>query len=147
MVLACEDGCLIDPSADLREWSAILAQAGISHTGTHTMRHSAATIALDEGIALAVFQEMWFVSGDVRPGGCAAFAAWLRTGHGLAAALGLALELPAVAWLGERVYGWVAAGVIAFPGHGGILSGYEPEHRSGDRGAGRADGVPAFCSR
>jgi len=92
-------------------------------------------------------ERMWFVPGDVSRGGCAAFAAWLRTGHGLAAALGLALELPAVAWLGERVYGWVAARRHPFPGHGGILAGYEPEHRSGGRGAGRADGVPAFCSR
>lgn len=58
VVFACEDGRLIDPAADLREWSAILAQAGIPHTGTHTMRHSAATIALDAGIALAVVQEM-----------------------------------------------------------------------------------------
>ncbi len=58
VVFACEDGRLIDPSADLREWSAILAQAGIPHAGTHTMRHSAATIALDQGIALAVVQEM-----------------------------------------------------------------------------------------
>ena len=58
MVFAREDGPLIDPSADLREWSAILAQAGIPHAGTHTMRHSAATIALDEGVALAVVQEM-----------------------------------------------------------------------------------------
>jgi integrase len=58
VVFAREDGLLIDPSADLREWSAILAEARIPHAGTHTMRHSAATIALDEGIALAVVQEM-----------------------------------------------------------------------------------------
>jgi site-specific recombinase XerD len=58
VVFAREDGRPIDPSADLRDWSAILAQAGISHAGTHTMRHSAATIALDEGVALAVVQEM-----------------------------------------------------------------------------------------
>jgi integrase len=58
VVFAREDGQLIDPSADLREWSAILAEAGFPHAGTHTMRHSAATIALDEGIALAVVQEM-----------------------------------------------------------------------------------------
>ena len=38
--------------------SDILAEAGISHAGTHTMRHSAATIALDQGVALAVVQEM-----------------------------------------------------------------------------------------
>jgi len=40
VVFACEDGRLIDPLADLREWSAILAQAGIPNAGTHTMRHS-----------------------------------------------------------------------------------------------------------
>jgi hypothetical protein len=34
--------------------SAILAAAGIAHAGTHAMRHSAATIALEQGIALAV---------------------------------------------------------------------------------------------
>jgi integrase-like protein len=58
VVFAREDGRPIDPSADLREWSAILAQPGIPHAGTHAMRHSAATIALDEGVALAVVQEM-----------------------------------------------------------------------------------------
>jgi integrase len=58
-LFAREDGRPIDPAADdLREWSAILALAGIPHAGTHTMRHSAATIALDEGVALAVVQEM-----------------------------------------------------------------------------------------
>jgi predicted DCC family thiol-disulfide oxidoreductase YuxK len=61
-------------------------------------------------------ERMWFVSGDVRRGGCAAFAAWLRTGHGLAAAAGLALELSAVAWLGERIYGRVAAWRHRIPG-------------------------------
>jgi site-specific recombinase XerD len=58
VVFAREDGRPIDPSADLREWAAILAEAGIPRAGTHTMRHSAATIALDAGIALAVVQEM-----------------------------------------------------------------------------------------
>jgi site-specific recombinase XerD len=32
--------------------------AGIEHVGTHGMRHSAATIGLDEGTALAVVQEL-----------------------------------------------------------------------------------------
>ncbi len=40
-----------------QEWSEILAAAGIPHAGTQTMRHSAATIALEEGVALAVVQE------------------------------------------------------------------------------------------
>ena len=58
VVFARENGRPIDPKADWQEWSDILADAGIPHTGTHTMRHSAATIALDEGVALAVVQEM-----------------------------------------------------------------------------------------
>ena len=58
LVFAQENGRPIDPRADWREWSAILAQAGLPHAGTHQMRHSAATIALGEGIALAVVQEM-----------------------------------------------------------------------------------------
>jgi hypothetical protein len=58
VVFARENGRPLDPQADLREWSAILAKAGIAHAGTHTMRHSAAVIVLDEGIALAVVQEM-----------------------------------------------------------------------------------------
>jgi site-specific recombinase XerD len=58
VVFARENGRPIDPRADWQEWSGILAEAGIPHSGTHTMRHSAATIALDEGVALAVVQEM-----------------------------------------------------------------------------------------
>ncbi len=48
----------IDSRADWQEWADILAEAGIPHTGVHAMRHSAATIALDEGVALAVVQEL-----------------------------------------------------------------------------------------
>jgi integrase len=42
----------------LQEWPDILADAGLPHLGVHAMRHSAATIALDEGVALAVVQEL-----------------------------------------------------------------------------------------
>jgi integrase len=58
VVFARENGRPIDPKADWQEWSDILAAAGIPHYGVHAMRHSAATIALDEGIALAVVQEL-----------------------------------------------------------------------------------------
>jgi integrase len=58
LVFAHENGRPVDPRADWQEWSDILAEAGIPHAGTHTMRHSAATIALDQGVALAVVQEM-----------------------------------------------------------------------------------------
>jgi integrase len=58
LVFCQPDGAPIDPSADWHEWSGILAEAGLPHAGTHAMRHSAATIALDQGVALAVVQEM-----------------------------------------------------------------------------------------
>jgi len=35
-----------------------MRDAGLPHLGVHAMRHSAATIALDEGVALSVVQEM-----------------------------------------------------------------------------------------
>jgi site-specific recombinase XerD len=58
VVFAQESGRPIDPRADWQEWSDILVSAGLPHLGVHAMRHSAATIALDEGIALAVVQEL-----------------------------------------------------------------------------------------
>jgi site-specific recombinase XerD len=58
LVFCQADGAPLDPRADWQDWSDILAEAGIPHAGTHAMRHSAATIALDQGVALAVVQEM-----------------------------------------------------------------------------------------
>ena len=58
LVWCQENGRPIDSRADWQEWADILAEAGIPHAGVHAMRHSAATIALDEGIGLAVVQEM-----------------------------------------------------------------------------------------
>ena len=58
LVFCQPDGAPLDPRADWQDWSDILAEAGIPHAGTHAMRHSAATIALDQGVALAVVQEM-----------------------------------------------------------------------------------------
>ncbi len=58
LVFCQPDGAPIDPAADWKEWAGILADAGLPHAGTHAMRHSAATIALDQGVALAVVQEM-----------------------------------------------------------------------------------------
>lgn len=45
-------------STDWQEWADILAEAGLPHAGSHAARHSAATIALEQGIALAVVHEM-----------------------------------------------------------------------------------------
>jgi integrase len=58
LVFAQVDGRPVDPRGDWEEWSDILKAAGVPHHGVHAMRHSAATIALGEGIALAVVQEM-----------------------------------------------------------------------------------------
>jgi site-specific recombinase XerD len=58
LVWCQENGRPIDSRADWQEWSDILEQAGIEHAGTHAMRHSAATIAIDEGVALPVVQEV-----------------------------------------------------------------------------------------
>jgi integrase len=58
LVWCQENGKPIDSRADWQEWADVLAEAGIPHAGVHAMRHSAATIALDEGVALAVVQEL-----------------------------------------------------------------------------------------
>jgi integrase len=58
LVFCQPNGRPIGPRADWQEWAGILADAGIPHQGVHAMRHSAATIALTEGVALAVVQEM-----------------------------------------------------------------------------------------
>jgi integrase len=52
------NGRPIDPRDDWREWSDILDSAGIEHHGVHVARHTAATLLLDQGVALAVVQEM-----------------------------------------------------------------------------------------
>ena len=52
------NGRPIDSKADWQEWAGILREAGVPHLGVHAMRHSAATFALDEGIAIEVVQEM-----------------------------------------------------------------------------------------
>ncbi len=48
----------IDPRDDWQEWPDILRAAGVPHHGVHAARHSAASIMIDEGIALTVVQEM-----------------------------------------------------------------------------------------
>jgi integrase len=57
LVWCQENGRPIDNRADWQEWSDILTEAGLPHFGVHAMRHSAATIAIDEGVALTVVQE------------------------------------------------------------------------------------------
>jgi integrase len=58
LVFAQPNGRPIGQKEDWKEWAAILKAAGIPHAGTHAMRHSAATIALGQGVALPIVQEM-----------------------------------------------------------------------------------------
>jgi integrase len=58
VVFARPDGRPIDPRDDWQEWADILLAAGVPHHGVHTARHSAASIMIDEGVALTVVQEM-----------------------------------------------------------------------------------------
>jgi integrase len=59
------DGRPIDPRADWQEWHDILEQAGILHVGVHGGRHTAASLAVSEGISVAVVKEL-LGHGDIR---------------------------------------------------------------------------------
>lgn len=58
LIFCQPDGKPIDARADWQEWHDILAEAGLAPVGVHGARHTAATIALNEGVALAVVQEI-----------------------------------------------------------------------------------------
>jgi site-specific recombinase XerD len=65
VVFAQPNGQPIDPRDDWGEWADILEEAGVAHHGTHAARHTAATLLLQQGVALAVVQEM-LVHSDIR---------------------------------------------------------------------------------
>jgi integrase len=52
------NGRPVDPRRDWAEWGAILSAAGLPRHRVHDMRHTAATGALDEGVALAVVKDL-----------------------------------------------------------------------------------------
>lgn len=58
LVFCRPNGRPIDPRQDWEEWQSILREAGMEDTGTHVMRHTAATLLLDLGVDLAVVQEI-----------------------------------------------------------------------------------------
>jgi integrase len=58
LVFARWNGAPVDPRRDWTEWGAILEAAGIPHSGVHTGRHTAVTIAIDEGIAITAVQQL-----------------------------------------------------------------------------------------
>ena len=52
------NGRPLDPRRDWQEWTAILEAAGVPYHRLHAMRHSTATIAMAEGVAMGVVKEM-----------------------------------------------------------------------------------------
>jgi site-specific recombinase XerD len=58
LVFCGPDGRPVDPRDGWQEWADILKTAGVPHHGVHAARHSAATVLIDEGIALTVVQEL-----------------------------------------------------------------------------------------
>jgi integrase len=52
------NGSPVDPRRDWQEWARILEAAGIPHAGVHAGRHTAATIAIDEGTAITAVQQL-----------------------------------------------------------------------------------------
>ena len=58
LVFCGPTGKPLDPRRDWGEWADILKDAGVPHHGVHVQRHTAATVLIDEGVALSVVQEM-----------------------------------------------------------------------------------------
>lgn len=58
LVFCQPNGRPIDPRRDWDEWADLLHTAGLPHHRVHAARHTAATLLLEQGVALAVVQEM-----------------------------------------------------------------------------------------
>lgn len=52
------NGDPVDPRQDWEDWKGLLESAGVEHRGVHGGRHTTATLAVDEGVALTVVKEM-----------------------------------------------------------------------------------------
>lgn len=52
------NGTPVDPRRDWQDWAQILKAAGVPHNGVHAGRHTAATIAIDEGTAITAVQQL-----------------------------------------------------------------------------------------
>jgi integrase len=52
------NGAPVDPRRDWQDWAGILETAGLPHSGVHTGRHTALTIAIDEGTAITAVQQL-----------------------------------------------------------------------------------------
>lgn len=58
LVFSRWNGAPVDPRQDWQEWKELQQAAGVAHRGVHGTRHTAATLAVDEGVALTVVKEM-----------------------------------------------------------------------------------------
>jgi integrase len=52
------NGAPVDPRQDWQDWQDILKAAGIPQAGVHAGRHTALTIAIDQGIAITAVQQL-----------------------------------------------------------------------------------------
>lgn len=52
------NGDPVDPRQDWEAWRGLLGAAGVEHVGTHGTRHTTATLAIDEGVAITIVKEM-----------------------------------------------------------------------------------------
>ncbi|WP_425551143.1 tyrosine-type recombinase/integrase [Actinoallomurus vinaceus] len=58
LVFCQPNGRPIDPRHDWDAWAGLLRSAGLPHYRVHAARHTAATLLLEQGVALAVVQEI-----------------------------------------------------------------------------------------
>jgi integrase len=58
LVFSRWNGAPVDPRQDWKDWGAILEAAGVEHMGVHGGRHTALTIAIDEGVAITAVQQL-----------------------------------------------------------------------------------------
>lgn len=57
-VFTHEDGRLIDPREDYKEWVSILKETSVPHRKLHIMRHTAATMLLAQGVDIRTVQKI-----------------------------------------------------------------------------------------
>lgn len=58
LVFARENGQPIDPTVDHRDWTRLLAAAGVRHARLHDARHTAATLLLQQGVPARVVMQV-----------------------------------------------------------------------------------------
>jgi len=57
LVFCAEQGGLIDPRSFCRQFDRVIRKAGLEHIPFHALRHTFATMALQEGVSVKAIQE------------------------------------------------------------------------------------------